>query len=157
MPTMTRAGWALLALAAVVVVAAVGVVGYLVGRDGSSRDDATDPGAVAAQVAALREGCDRWAHTEPPPARDQWCAGMATWMLDYMGTSGVGPQMMWGDSARLRSTCREWVGHDPADGPPLRDASGWCDRMVEWMNDHMGAWSGRSDWGDWMMHGSMMR
>ena len=31
-----------------------------------------------------------------------------------------------------------------------------ADAMVEWMNGHMRTWTGRQNWDDWMMHGSMM-
>lgn len=155
--TRSRALWAVAALVAVLLVALVAAVAYLAGRD-SGRDDGAVPARMEAQAAALQQGCRDWGGGPAPMrAQDAWCTDLTDWMLQAMRTDGTGPQMMWGDTDRLRSSCREWVTHLPADDPPLDDPGAWCDQMVAWMDEHMSTWSGRRDWDDWMMHGSMMR
>lgn len=67
---------------------------------------------------------------------------------------GYGPQMMWGDPGRLRAICEHWLRTSPPSGAPT-DATNWCDSMVSWITTHIGNWSGRGTWGDWMRYGPM--
>lgn len=110
----------------------------------------------AAHVSSLQQGCGQWlaqdaAESETPG----WCAGLTEWMTHHMGATGMSPQMMWGSPEQMRASCRQWINDDSTAAGTL-DGQDRCDAMVEWMNRHMGTWSGRQNWGDWMMHGPMM-
>ncbi len=138
----------LVALAAAVV--AIGVALGLLLTQGTNQ---TAP--VAAQLASVKAGCTQWLAAKPAPAgTGQWCTEMASWMSQYMDRSGVGPEMMWGDSDHMRSACERWMAASP---PGTTAASqSWCSSMVSWMTSHMGSWSGQDSWGAWMSHGQMM-
>jgi hypothetical protein len=120
-------------------------------------DNSTDLGLQpAAQVSSLQQGCGQWlaqdaAESETPG----WCAGLTEWMTHHMGATGMGPQMMWGSPEQMRASCRQWIDTDSSAAGTL-DGQARCDAMVDWMNGHMRAWTGRQNWDDWMMHGPMM-
>jgi hypothetical protein len=75
-------------------------------------------------------------------------------MSQYMTRYGSGPQMMWGDPGRLGSSCERWASEAVPTG--VTSPRSWCNSMVAWMSNHMGSWSSRASWGDWMMRGPMM-
>jgi len=79
---------------------------------------------------------------------------MTEWVPGYMGRHSVGPEMMWGDPGRLTSTCEQWMIESPPTG--ITDPPSWCSSMVAWMTSHMRSWTGRADWGGWMMDGPML-
>jgi hypothetical protein len=141
------------ALAGAGVLVAV-TAGVLVARDdGNTTTLAAQP---AAQVSSLQQGCQRWLTQDSTRGQTTtWCTGLAGWMSEHMATTGMGPQMMWGGPEQVRSTCRQWVTAEPSKTDSVNGAD-WCDSMVDWMGTHMGNWSGRGDWNDWMMHGPMM-
>jgi len=110
----------------------------------------------AAQLASVQTGCTQWLGANPnEPGTVQWCADMASWMSQYMNRSGMGPQMMWGDSDHMLSTCEQWMTTSPPSGTATAPQN-WCNSMVSWMTSHIGTGSGQSTWGGWMSHGSMM-
>jgi hypothetical protein len=111
---------------------------------------------VAAQLASVQAGCTQWLAAKPAQAgTGQWCTEMASWMSQYMDRSGVGPQMMWGDSDHMLSACEQWMTTSPPSGTAAPPQS-WCNSMVSWMTSHMRTWSGHDSWGAWMSHGQMM-
>jgi len=110
---------------------------------------------VAAQLAAVHAGCSKWLAADPAQTGTaQWCTEMTSWMSRYMERSGVGPQMMWGDSVHMLSACDRWMAtSQPATTTSVQS---WCSAMVSWMTSHIGGWSGQDSWGAWMSHGQMM-
>ena len=133
-----------LVVVAVVIVGAAVALGLLIGSPAASTPK-------AAQLASVETACTQWLNANPnQPGTGQWCSAMAGWM----DRSGMGPEMMWGDSDHMLSTCEQWMTTDPPD--PSTALRGWCNSMVSWMTDHMGTWSGQDSWGGWMAHGSMM-
>ena len=141
------------ALAGTGVVLAV-AVGVLATRDGGTQTLTVQP---AAAVSSLEHGCQQWLAQDPTPAgTSASCTAMGTWMAGHMTSSGMGPAMMWGGPDQLGSMCRQWTTDDPAaTGPATGNDADWCASMATWMSTHMGSWTGRSDWGDWMAHGPM--
>jgi hypothetical protein len=138
---------------ALVLVAAVAVAGLALGL---LLTQGTNQTAPAAELASVQTGCKQWLGANPSESGTvQWCASMASWMSQYMNRSGVGPQMMWGDSDHMLSTCEQWMTTSPPSGTATAPQS-WCNSMVSWMTSHMSTWSGQSTWGGWMSHGSMM-
>lgn len=144
------------AVAGAGVLAAV-TVGVLVARDdGNSTTLAVQP---AAQVSSIQQGCQQWLSQDSARSRvgtPAWCTGLTDWMTDRMASTGVGPQMMFGGAAQMKATCRQWMTESPPAGADAGTGTDWCDSMTSWMSEHMGTWSGREDWDDWMMHGPMM-
>ena len=137
--------WALIVL----VVVGVGLVGSagaaigaaVTGSSESSRSESSD------QAAGVRAACREWADANPSQAQNGgWCGAMTDWMLDHAG-HGAGPAMMWGDAARTRDACEQWMTSDPPNGESSTDARAWCGSMVTWMTEHMGNWSDSGAWG----------
>jgi hypothetical protein len=143
-----------LAVIAVAVILAAGLgVGLGVGLGGSSGQSLTQAGT--AQLASVQLGCQRWLGATPSqPGTSQLCGEMTEWMSHYMVLHGTGPEMMWGDPSRLASSCEQWITKNPPAA--ITALNGWCRSMVVWMTGHVGSWSSRDNWSDWMMHGSMM-
>ena len=115
-------------------------------------------GAGAAQVASVRHGCQEWAAANPAQAQGQgsaWCDSMTRWMSQRVVDDEAGPQGMWGDPDHMLSACRQWMAADLAGS--AADPGAWCGGMVDWMRSNLRSWMGQAGWGDWMMHGSMMR
>jgi hypothetical protein len=144
---------AVLVIALVAVVAAAGVaIGWLIARDEGNQTTTADS---TAQVASVQQACQQWLIDSATQAGSAaWCSSMAEWMSEQMAANRMGPQMMWGDPDQMRETCQQWLTDRPA-GVDV-DAQQWCDDMVDWMDEHMGEWSGRNEWGDWMDHGPRM-
>lgn len=146
-------------LAAAVIVAIGLGVGLGVGLGTSGSGSATGQGtgvSQATQLASLQAGCQQWLDSNPAVrGTAHWCSDMTQWMSTYMARYGVGPQMMWGTSGTLAASCDRWISASSPQGAPA-DATSWCDSMVAWMNAHVGSWSGRGDWSDWMGNGPMM-
>lgn len=141
------------ALAGAGVLAAV-TVGVMVARDDGN--DTTLAVQPAAQVASLQQGCQQWLAQDPARAQTPtWCTGMTDWMSQHMAAAGSGPQMMWGGPDQMRATCRQWATASPSATGAVNGVDR-CEDMVDWMSQHTGTWSGRGDWGDWMMHGPMV-
>jgi hypothetical protein len=112
---------------------------------------------VATQLASVQSGCSQWLDANPgEPGTGQWCSEMASWMSHYMDRSGVGPQMMWGSSDQILSTCEQWMTTSPPSGTTTVPKS-WCSSMASWMSNHVGSWTGQNSWGGWMSHSPMMR
>jgi hypothetical protein len=134
----------------IALVAAAGIAaGTLIARD----DDTVGASDAASQVAAVRGACESWLDSDTTqPGTANWCTGMAEWMMRRVDRDGIGPEMMWGDPGRMGDACQQWMAASPRDGTEV-DAERWCSSMVTWMGDHMGDWSGRVHWDDWMMHG----
>lgn len=134
-----RVPWIVGALAAIALVGVV--VGAAVGRDESA--------AETGQIASIRHACEQWHDADAQPAMPptDWCSDMAGWMTGRMGSDPAMDHMMWGDPSRMRSTCQQWMtttGSDSSDE--------WCARMVDWMAGHTDDWNA----GDgWMMHRPM--
>ena len=142
---------------AVIVVAVLLVAGLGTGLGvGLSNSAGQSPNqAETAQLASVRLGCRQWLAAAPAPAGTaQLCIDMTEWMSQYMVRDRVGPQMMWGDSSRLGAICERWITENPPAG--ITGSKSWCKSMVAWMSSHVGSWSGRAGWDDWMMRGSMM-
>jgi len=145
-----------------VIVVALLVVGGLgaglglafMGSSGHNGNQAVRVGQTG-QLASIQTGCQQWLRAAPEePGTAQLCRDMTQWMARYMGSSGVGSQMMWGDSGRLGSTCEQWMTESVPAG--ITDHQSWCNAMVAWMTSHMDRWSGSTDWSHWMMSGPMM-
>lgn len=131
-----------------------GTVGMFVVRDDGDSTSLTVQSA--AQVSSLREGCEQWLTQAPARTRTpSGCPALTAWMSEHMAATGTEPQMMWGGPAQMRTTCRQWVTAEPS-GTGAVNGADWCDAMVDWMGAHLGTWSGRGDWDEWMMHGPMM-
>ena len=142
-----------LLIAALIV--AVGVAGVLVGA-AVTGDDGSTSTATAAQVSSVQQGCEQWFDAGGTMMGDRtWCAGMAGWMSEAMANGGMGPQMMWGDPARMQATCQQWMADNPPSGTAV-DPGEWCSSMVGWMAGHMSGWSGNDSWDGWMGDGPMM-
>lgn len=147
-------------LIAAAVIVAIGLgVRLGVGQGSSGSGSATGLGtgvSQATQLASLQTGCQQWLDSTPAePGTTQWCTDMTNWMSTYMDQHGVGPQMMWGSPDSLTASCDRWISASPPSGAPA-NATSWCDSMADWMNAHVGSWSGRGDWSDWVGHGPMM-
>jgi len=111
---------------------------------------------ASAQLTSVDNACQQWLSVSPGlGGDDQWCTDMANWMSQYMGRSGVGPQMMWGNAGQMLARCEQWMTSEPPSGT-TPSSQGWCSAMVGWMANHMRSWSGQDTWGGWMMNGPMM-
>src|ERR1017187_10069965 len=88
---------------ALVLVAAVAAAGLALGLVLTQGTNQTAP---AAELASVETGCTQWLGANPAePGTVQWCSEMASWM----NRSGMDPQMMWGDSNHMLSTCEQWM------------------------------------------------
>jgi hypothetical protein len=143
-----------LSVIAVAVFLAAGLgAGLGVGLSGSSGQSPTQ--AATAQLASVRSGCQLWlGATSAHAGTVEWCSDMTEWMSHYMARQGAEPQMMWGNPGRLGVTCKQWLTKNPPTG--IRGSKSWCKSMVAWMSSHVGSWTSRGCWDDWMMRGSMM-
>lgn len=140
-------------VAAAIVAVGLGV-GLGVGLSGSGNGQSTTSDRQA-QLASIQSACQDWMDSvSTEPGTRQWCTDMTQWMSTYMDRYGFGPQTMWGEPGRLSAICEHWLRTSPPSGSPT-DAASWCDAMVSWMTTHMGSWSGRGTWGDWMRNGPM--
>ncbi len=87
---------------------------------------------TSAQVTSVDNACQQWLSVSPGlGGDDQWCTDMANWMSQYMGRSGVGPQMMWGNAGQMLALrtvddLRAAVWHD-AQFTGLVQLHGWVD------------------------------
>lgn len=150
-----RLRWIAAGVAALVVVGGGTALGLVLTGEGTAPTTSTT--AQTEELASIQRACQDWLNASPGQAGSgQWCNKMAAWMSTEINAHGVGPQMMWGDPTSLRSACEHWLAASPPKNAPS-DASSWCDEMVSWMRTNVGSWSGRSNWGDWMRHGPMMR
>ena len=143
------------AIASVGLVVAV-VTGALVSRDDGPQALAAQP---AAQVTSIQQGCQQWVSQDSrrePAETPAWCTDLTNWMTEHMTRTGMGPQMMFGDAQQMQSTCRQWMTETPPAGANAVAGADWCDSMTSWMSQHMGTWTERDNWSDWMKHGSTM-
>jgi len=137
----------------VTLVAAVVGVGVALGLLFTQGTNQATP--MAAQLASVQTGCSKWLAADPVATGTvQWCTDMTSWMSQYMDRWGAGPQMMWGDSDHMLSSCHRWMATSPPATTPA--VHSWCSSMVSWMTSHMGSWSGQDSWGAWMSRGQMM-
>jgi hypothetical protein len=137
--------WKLAAgLAAGVAVLAVGIAAFAVTRNDGQQTTA------AQQVDAARQACQQWLDGNSAPAGNgpggAWCDGMTGWMSDNMANGQMtrGP-MMWDSPQAMSDVCVQAMGAGQAGAD---DPAQWCDQMVAWMSQRMGAWDNWHDYWD---------
>lgn len=133
-------GLGLLVLLAIVAVVAVVVAG-------------NDEPEYVASIDRVQQACQDWRNSAQAPSdmTRGWCDSMAGWMdsrADQASDGSMMGSMFWRDPDAMRSTCEQWMRSSPDSAPAGVDSSTWCNRMVNWMDQHT------DGWGDEMMGGS---
>ena len=145
-PIWTRAAITA-SLAAVVAIVAV-VIAF-------TRDDgtggATDQALISQRIAATQSACQQWAGPTGPTAlapNAARCGAMGTWMYGQMANG----HMMggaWASPQAMVDACRQWSAAASSTVSDV-DPTAWCQQMVTWMTQRMGAWNNSQDWDNHM-------
>lgn len=136
------------------VMAGIVLLAVVVAGVALATSDGSNSGRLAGRhmMTSQRVGrlCDDWARsnaTTNDAVASTWCDQMTNAMDDRMASGHMTGPMMWGTPASMRDACvKAMAGYEDA----ARDPDAWCQRMVTWMQQHLG------DWNDSMMGRSMM-
>jgi hypothetical protein len=130
------------------VVAALVIVGFLIFSSDSS--GVTDQ----QRLASVQRVCGEWTGNSAPrlgtSSASTACALMADWMDQQLRNGDMTGPMMWGSATTMGSTCRQWMRTQSGASITTPPSLGWCNNMVNWMEQHI------NNWDDWMMNGNMM-
>ncbi len=149
-PTPTRKRWLIPTLVGVAVL----LIGVTIGvAAANSSDDSSSTGNLnSSQVANVQRACQQWmgSYNGSAPSSD-WCSGMASWMNHQWRSGQMMGSMMWGNSDRMRTACKQWADNSTSSSTSTPSGQqSWCDSMANWMNDHADG-----DWDGWMSGGMM--
>ena len=120
---------------AVVVLIIVGVIFF-----SSESSGVTDQ----QQLATVQRVCKEWSGNSAAKlgtsSASAACSAMADWMgLRLQNGQMTGP-MMWASSSSMDTVCRQWMETDSRASISATASPGWCDDMVNWMEQHVGNW-----------------